>query len=75
MKRVSYKEFKENVKKSASITRDFIDRRAPRRRPRDPGETEALILLANKAWENSIACGKLQKKGERLYALKINWNE
>jgi len=72
MKRISYREFKENVKKSASVTRRFIDRRAPRRRPRDPGETEALILLANQAWEYSIACGKLQKKGKRHYALKID---
>ncbi|MFA7467369.1 MAG: hypothetical protein WCY82_03775 [Desulfotomaculaceae bacterium] len=72
MKRISYQEFKANVKKSASITHRLIDRRAPRRRPRDPGETEALILLANKAWENSIASGKLQKKGIRLYAMKID---
>ncbi len=72
MKRISYQDFKGKVKQSIPVTRGLIDRRAPRRRPRDPGETETLILLANQAWESAIACGKLQKKGKRLYAYKID---
>ena len=68
MKRVSYKEFKEAVKKESFITRSIIDRPAPRRRPRDSGETEALIMLAGKAWEDSIIHGRLQKKGDGFIA-------
>lgn len=72
MKRLSYNEFKEAVKKEWVLIRSIVNRRAPRRRPRDLGETEALIMLAEKAWANSIARGKLLKKGSRLYSLKLD---
>lgn len=76
MKNVIYESFKSliNNKKSTGILNN-IDRRAPRRRPREQTESEVLANLAALSWNKAIASGKLQKKGDRHYSLKINERE
>jgi hypothetical protein len=72
MKRVKYSDFKELVKKKAGYSVASIDRSAPRRRPRDEGESVALIKLAIVSWDRAIQSGKLQRKGPRHYQLRID---
>lgn len=72
MKIVKYEEFKAMVKKKSFLTVRMVNRSAPRRRPRDPGEAEALALLAKLSWDKAIASGKLEKKGSRQYRLNID---
>jgi len=71
MRRVKYKEFKDQVKKDSIKALRVINRRAPRRKPRDLDEVNALIRLAKISWESAIASGKLQQKGDRRYSLKV----
>lgn len=72
MRRVKYQDFKKQVQKDSVNVLKMINRRAPRRRPRDPGEAEALVRHAWVAWEKAVSSGKLQKKGDRRYSLNID---
>lgn len=72
MRRVKYHEFKNSIKTRAEETVKLVDRSAPRRRVRDEGEAEVLVKLAVLSWGNAIRSGKLQKKGDRHYSLKID---
>lgn len=72
MRRVKYQEFKDTVKKEAFFAVRMVDRRAPRRRPRNPGEAEVLAQLAQLSWDKAITSGKLEKKGVRHYRLNVN---
>ena len=72
MKRVKYQEFKDMVKKEAFFIVRMINRRAPRRRSRNPGEAEVLAQLAQLSWDKAITSGRLEKKGARHYRLNVN---
>lgn len=72
MREVKYTEFKKSVKDQASDVVEQMNRRAPRRRPRNPVETEILAQLASTAWDKAIATGRLQKEGVRRYSLNVN---
>lgn len=72
MKRVNYQDYQEKVQKNSKGIVNRINRRAPRRRTRDLGETRALGRLALVAWEKAVSSGKLKKMGDRRYGLRID---